>query len=45
MRTYALKTRVDNGPGNIALEISMARALHVRRCPAMDVCACGYVDV
>lgn len=31
MRTYALKARVDNGPGSIGLEISMARALHVRQ--------------
>lgn len=30
MRTYAIKTRVDNGPGTIGVEISLARALHVR---------------
>lgn len=30
MRSYALKARVDNGPGNIGMEIQMARQLRVR---------------
>lgn len=30
MRSYALKVRVDNGPGHIGMEIQMARLLRVR---------------
>ena len=32
MRAFALKARVDHGPGTLAMEVCVARALHVSTC-------------
>lgn len=43
MRSYALKVRVDNGPGHIGMEIQMARLLRVRL--ALDSGVCVSLNV
>lgn len=45
MRSYALKVRVDNGPGHIGMEIQMARLLRVRLALDRYVCVVGCVWV